>query len=157
MTASAADVDTIVYTDVDREEFASALAKMLCHREPVYRRNFKRRLAERKEPWDEIGRHAAAIAQSEAMDLTREPWVTQPCNTEVNTADAPGFEVHRTAAASALLEKLLAAGLSRWTHDRAVLQAVANGTYLRDVRVEGGDTAMPASAPRSSSSTPPAK
>jgi hypothetical protein len=45
-----------VISKVDRDAFECALAIMLKHRELIYRGDFKRRLDEREEPWDAIGR-----------------------------------------------------------------------------------------------------
>src|SRR5437660_12618874 len=82
---------------------------MLRHRESIYRRDFRRRLAT-KESRDEIGRHAAYSCQVGSLGL--KPWQVAPCDVQPGWIDAPGFEDRCTAAASALLARLLAAAAS---------------------------------------------
>jgi hypothetical protein len=100
------------YSDVDRDAFRRAIDAMLRSSESIYRKDFRRRLSEAKEPWEEIGRHAASVCQCRALRL--DPWQTAPCNAGPNQIDAPGYEHHLTAVASAIVGKLLAAGLSRF-------------------------------------------
>jgi hypothetical protein len=96
--------------DVDRDALERALAIMLKHRE--LGRDFERRLAEQKEPWVDIARHAALSCQIASMGL--KAWQVAPCEVEINQVDAPGDEHHRTRHASLTLERLLHSGLSRW-------------------------------------------
>ena len=72
---------------VDHDAFERALAIMLKDRELI-RGDFKRRLDEREEPWDAIGRHAALVCQVESMGL--KAWQVAPCEVEINEIDAPG-------------------------------------------------------------------
>jgi hypothetical protein len=104
-----------VISKVDRDVFERALAIMLKHRELIYRGDFKRRLDEREEPWDAIGRHAALVCQVESMGL--KAWQVAPCEVEINEIDAPGYEHRRTRHASLTLERLLNGGLSRYEPD----------------------------------------
>jgi hypothetical protein len=85
---------------------------MLRSPESIYRKDFKRRLSEAKEPWEKIGRDAASVCQCHALKLA--PWQTAPHQAGLNQIDAAGFEHRATAVASALLSKLLAAGCSRF-------------------------------------------
>jgi len=99
-------------SEVDREAFERSIAVMLRHHERIYRTSFKRRLEEAKEPWANIGRHAASVCQCEVLGL--KPWQQAPRDVEPGESDAPPFEHRRTAAAAAILARLLAAGLSRY-------------------------------------------
>lgn len=101
-------------SDVDRDAFTRAIETMLRSPEAIYRNDFKRRLST-KEPWEKIGHHAASVCQCRALGLA--PWQTAPHQAEPNQVDVPGFEYRGTAVASALLGKLLAAGLSRFEPD----------------------------------------
>jgi hypothetical protein len=102
-------------SEVDRDAFERSIAVMLRHHERIYRTDFKRRLEDAKEPWSEIGRHAAGICQSNALSL--KPWQVAPCDAEPGDIDAVGFEHRCTGAASALVGRLLSAGLSRFEPD----------------------------------------
>jgi hypothetical protein len=96
--------------DVDRGALDRALTIMLRHRE--LGRDFERRLAEQKEPWVEIARHAALSCQIASMGI--KAWQVAPCEVEINQTDPPGDKHHRTRHASRTLERLLHGGLSRW-------------------------------------------
>jgi hypothetical protein len=108
-----ATTTTHAISEVDQDAFERALAIMLRHRE--LGRDFKRRLDEREEPWDAIGRHAALVCQVESMGL--KPWQVAPCEVEINQIDPPRDEHRRTRHASLTLERLLNAQLSRWEPD----------------------------------------
>jgi hypothetical protein len=114
-------------SEADRDAFERAIAIMLRHREAIHRRDFRRRLAEAQEPWESIGRHAASVAQSEALRVR--PWETAPCDLDGEIDDPPGYEHRRTAAAAAILTRLLAANLSRFEPDpvNALAQAERGG------------------------------
>lgn len=101
-------------SDVDRDAFTRAIETMLRSPEAIYRNDFKRRLST-KESWEKIGRHAASVCQCRALKLA--PWQTAPHQAEPNQVDEAGFEYRGTAVASALVGKLLAAGLSRYEPD----------------------------------------
>jgi hypothetical protein len=101
--------------ETDREAFERAIAVMLRHRERIYRTSFRLRLDEAKEPCAAIGRHAASICQCDALGL--KPWQMVPCDAEPGEIDPPGFAHRCTGAASALVARLLAAGLSRFEPD----------------------------------------
>jgi hypothetical protein len=109
---------------VDKDALERAIAIVLRHREPIYRRNFKRRLDERKEPWSKIAKHAASICQGDAYDL--KPWQIAPCEAEINTTDVVGHEQYGVRKASIILERLLAAGKSRYEPDAEVLKRIAD-------------------------------
>ena len=102
-------------SDVDRDAFTRAIETMLRSPEAIYRTDYRRRLREAKEPWEKIGRDAASVCQCRALKLA--PWQTAPHQAEPNQVDEAGFEYRGTAVASALLGKLLAAGLSRFEPD----------------------------------------
>jgi hypothetical protein len=102
-------------SDVDRDAFTRAIETMLRSPEAIYRNDFRRRLREAKEPWEKIGRHAASVCQCRALKLA--PWEIAPCIAEPNQVDVPGFEHRHTAVASAIVGKLLSAGLSRYEPD----------------------------------------
>ena len=102
-------------SDVDRDAFTRAIETMLRSPEAIHRNDFKRRLREAKEPWEKIGRDAASVCQCRALKLA--PWQTAPHQAELNQIDEPGFEHRSTAAAAAILGKLLSAGLSRYEPD----------------------------------------
>jgi hypothetical protein len=106
-------------SEVDRAAFARAIDIMLRHHERIYRIDFRRRLAT-KESRDETGRHAAYACQVGSLGL--KPWQVAPCDAEINTTDAPGFEQRCTEAALAILGRLLAANLSRFELDLAITQ-----------------------------------
>jgi hypothetical protein len=112
-------------SDVDRDAFTRAIESMLRSPEAIYRNDYRRRL-NTKEPWEKIGRDAACVCQCRSLGLA--PWQTAPHQAELNQIDETGFEHRGTAAASALLGKLLAAGLSRYEpdpeHALAAIEAV---------------------------------
>ena len=59
------------------------------------------------EPWESVARFAASVCQSDSLHL--EPWSLPPCH---------GDSVHHPdRAAKRLLQKMLAAGISRWHPD----------------------------------------
>jgi hypothetical protein len=102
---------------------------MLRSPEAIHRNDFKRRLST-KEPWEKIGRSAASVCQCRALKLA--PWQTAPHQAEPNQVDEAGFEYRGTAVASALLGKLLAAGLSRFEPDPiAALAAIEQAEAAR--------------------------
>jgi hypothetical protein len=144
-------------SEVERDALERSIAVMLRHRERIYREGFKRRLTEAKEPWSEIGRHAASTCQCESLGL--KPWQMVPCDAEPGEIDAPGFEHRRTGAASALVGRLLAAGLSRYEPDPlGALEAVERASAekaRRDVRVDDGTSEPRVSEKRSSPPSQP--
>jgi hypothetical protein len=103
------------FSDVDRDAFTRAIDTMLRSPESIYRKDFRRRLSERKERWEDIGRHAASVCQCRALGL--DPWEVAPCEAEPNQGDMPGYEHRHRAVASALVGRLLAAGRSRFEPD----------------------------------------
>src|SRR5438105_10164815 len=117
-------------SEVDRDAFERSIAVMLRHHERIYRVDFKRRLDEGKEPWSEIGRHAAYVCQCYALGL--KPWQQAPCDVEPGDFDAVGFEGRSTGAASVLVARLLAAGLSRYEPDPVNALARVEAERARD-------------------------
>jgi hypothetical protein len=107
---------------LDKDALERAIAIVLRHREPIYRREFKRRLNERQEPWFKIAVHAANVCQCEGVP----PWRVAPHQVEPDDRDAPGFEHRGVTAAARLLARLLAAGKSRYEPDAEVLKRIAS-------------------------------
>jgi hypothetical protein len=65
-------------------------------------------------PFEEVGRFAAYHCQRRNLRL--KPWETAPCDAGPHR-DPDAVDSHGYAAAAGLLERMLAAGLSRWEPD----------------------------------------
>jgi hypothetical protein len=80
-----------------------------------------------REPWFAVARFAAHGCQEHALRL--KPWQCwPPCAVEPDDVDAPGFEHRGIRSSAALLQRMLALGISRWHPDPlAAIEAAEAG------------------------------
>jgi AcrR family transcriptional regulator len=114
---------------VDREAMARAI-EMLRQDGGAVARLIDDKLA--REPWDEVGRFASYVRQDGSLNL--KPWQWPPCwlrtDDDVEAALAePENHTGRKAAAE-LVQRLLAAGLSRFEPDP--IAALERAERMRD-------------------------
>src|SRR5262245_48320543 len=96
---------------VDREAMERAI-EIVRHRDKARAVQIADKLA--SEPWEEVGAFAAYTAQCDALRL--KPWQWPPCWIADIAAEPPPDHSGRRRAAE-LLQRLLAAGLSRYEPD----------------------------------------
>jgi hypothetical protein len=84
-----------------------------------------------QESWVEVAAFAATVAQSRALDL--KPWETAPVDAETLCWEHGRQVVKRDPKAGALLDKMLAAGLSMYEPDP--IEALKAAKALRAAKV----------------------
>jgi hypothetical protein len=122
---------------IDHDAMARAI-EIMRHRDQASAIQIADKLA--SEPWEEVGRFAAYGAQGDTLRLR--PWQWPPCwiaDIEAELA-APPDQSGRQRAAE-LLQRMLAAGLSRFEPDPLAALEQAEGARQNE-RVEGSDTGM---------------
>ena len=85
----------------------------------------------RREPWEQVAAFAASVCQGAALDLA--PWESVPSEAETLCWEHGRQVVKRDAKAGALLDRMLAAGLSQF--EPSPIEALKAAKALRPSKV----------------------